>query len=113
MGDTRTRAEKLRAEIQANNEKIRRLEAELRANDHAIKALEREDKELERRQRTRRLIRRGAILEGFLQKPLLLSDDDVYTLLKVIFHRQDVNDVLKRVLREREENNVNRIDSGT
>ena len=113
MSDTRTRAEKLRAEIQANNEKIRRLEAELRANDHAMKALEREDKELDRKQRTRRLIQRGAMLEGFLQKPLLLSDEDVYTLLKVIFHRQDVNELLNWVLAQREENNVNRIDSGT
>ena len=79
------------------------MEAQQRATDYAIRALEREEKDLSRKQRTRRLIRRGAILEGFLQKPPLLSDDDVYTLLKVIFHRQDVNDVLKRVLTMREE----------
>ena len=41
------------------------------------------------------------MLESFLQKPERLTDDDVMLLLKLIFHRQDTQELLKKLL-ERE-----------
>lgn len=67
-----------------------------------LKALEAEQKGLSRKQRTHRLITRGGMLEAFLQKPLLLSDEQVYALLKVIFHKPEVDNLLKRMIAESE-----------
>ncbi|MGB4941150.1 DUF3847 domain-containing protein, partial [Clostridiales bacterium AF36-10] len=44
---------------------------------------------------------RGGMLESFLQEPERLTDDDVMLLLKLIFHRQDTQELLKKLL-ERE-----------
>ena len=41
------------------------------------------------------------MLESFLQEPEHLTDDDVMLLLKLIFHRQDTQELLKKLL-ERE-----------
>ena len=58
-------------------------------------------KQLTRKERTHRLCTRGGMLESFLQEPERLTDDDVMLLLKLIFHRQDTQDILKKLL-ERE-----------
>ena len=54
-----------------------------------------------RKERTHRLCTRGGMLESFLQEPERLTDDDVMLLLKLIFHRQDTQELLKKLL-ERE-----------
>ena len=38
------------------------------------------------------------LLESFLQEPERLTDDDVMLLLKLIFHRQDTQELLKKLL---------------
>ena len=50
---------------------------------------------------THRLCTRGGMLESFLQEPERLTNDDVMLLLKLIFHRQDTQELLKKLL-ERE-----------
>ena len=54
-----------------------------------------------RKERTHRLCTRGGMLESYLQEPERLTDDDVMLLLKLIFHRQDTQELLKKML-ERE-----------
>ena len=54
-----------------------------------------------RQDATHRLCTRGGMLESFLQEPERLTDDDVMLLLKLIFHRQDTQELLKKLL-ERE-----------
>ena len=54
-----------------------------------------------RKERTHRLCTRGGMLESYLQEPERLTDDDVMLLLKLIFHRQDTQELLKKLL-ERE-----------
>ena len=76
-------------------------EQKLRACQHREKILERQMSELTRKERTHRLCTRGGMLESFLQEPERLTDDDVMLLLKLIFHRQDTQDILKKLL-ERE-----------
>lgn len=88
--------EKLRKEKEKANQELHAAQAQL-------KALDREAAQLERKARTSRLIHRGLILEGFLQKPLLLTDDQVEMVLKVAFHPRAVGDILERFLRENEE----------
>ena len=83
--------EKLKAEKRRNEAKIRQV-------SHEIKALEAEEKSLLRKQRNHRIFTRGGMLEAFLQEPLLLTDDQVYSLLKVIFHRPEVDQILKQMI---------------
>ena len=85
--------EKLKAEKRRNEAKIRQV-------SHEIKALEEEEKSLLRKQRNHRIFTRGGMLEAFLQEPLLLTDDQVYSLLKVIFHRPDVDQILKQMIED-------------
>lgn len=90
------------------NKKIKELqdeksrnEAKLRQIKHEIKALEAEEKGLRRKERNHRIFTRGGMLEAFLLEPLLLTDDQVYALLKTIFHKSETNRVLKQMIEER------------
>ena len=86
--------EKLNRELEKSEKKLRKA-----INDE--KALQHQLKQLTRKERTHRLCTRGGMLESFLQEPERLTDDDVMLLLKLIFHRQDTQDILKKLL-ERE-----------
>ena len=66
-----------------------------------LEELQHQLKQLTRKERTHRLCTRGGMLESFLQEPERLTDDDVMVLLKLIFHRQDTQELLKKLL-ERE-----------
>ena len=87
-------------EIEKLKEEKYRNEAKIRQVSHEIKALEAEEKSLLRKQRNHRIFTRGGMLEAFLQEPLLLTDDQVYSLLKVIFHRPEVDRILKRMIED-------------
>ena len=93
MPDT-SKLEKLNRELEKSEKKLRKA-----INDE--KALQHQLKQLTRKERTHRLCTRGGMLESFLQEPERLTDDDVMLLLKLIFHRQDTQDILKKLL-ERE-----------
>ena len=79
------------------NEKAK-AEQKLRSCQHREKILERQISELNRRERVHRLCTRAGMLESFLQEPERLTDDDVMLLLKLIFHRQDTQELLKKLL---------------
>ena len=93
MPDT-SKLGKLNRELEKSEKKLRKA-----INDE--KALQHQLKQLTRKERTHRLCTRGGMLESFLQEPERLTDDDVMLLLKLIFHRQDTQDILKKLL-ERE-----------
>lgn len=57
-----------------------------------MKILHREKTELDRKKRNHRLFTRGAMLESFMRKPLLLTDDQVFQLLKIAFNSLLVKD---------------------
>ena len=93
MPDT-SKLEKLNRELEKSEKKL------LKAiNDE--KALQHQLKQLTRKERTHRLCIRGGMLESFLQEPERLTDADVMLLLKLIFHRPDTQELLKKLL-ERE-----------
>ena len=60
-------------------------EARLRRAQHEEKILEHQMKQLTRKERTHRLCTRGAMLESFLIRPEVLTDDDVMDILKQAF----------------------------
>ena len=74
------------------NEKLEKLnralaqgEARWRRARHEQKMLEYQVKQLTRKERTHRLCTRGAMLESFLIRPEVLTDDDVMDILKQAF----------------------------
>ena len=93
-------SEKLNRELEKSEKKLRKT-----INDE--KALQHQLKQLTRKERTHRLCTRGGMLESFLQEPERLTDDDVMLLLKLIFHRQDTQELLKKLL-EREKPETDR-----
>ena len=93
MPDT-LKLEKLNRELEKSEKKLQKA-----LNDE--KALQHQLKKLTRSERTHRLCARGGMLETFLQEPERLTDDDVMALLKVIFRKPDVQEMLKKLL-ERE-----------
>ena len=89
MPDT-SKLEKLNRELEKSEKKLRKA-----INDE--KVLQHQLKQLTRKERTHRLCTRGGMLESFLQEPERLTDD-VMLLLKLIFHRQDTQELLKKLL---------------
>ena len=87
-----SKLEKLNWELEKSEKKLRKA-----INDE--KALQYQLKQLTRKERTHRLCTRGGMLESFLQEPeRLTDDDDIMLLLKLIFHRQDTQELLKKLL---------------
>ena len=54
------------------------------------KILLHEQAQLDRKKRNHRIFTRGAMLESFLKKPLLMTDEQVYDLLKTAFQQSEV-----------------------
>ena len=87
--------EKLKVEREHN-------EAKLRYHKNQLKALKHEESELNRKARNHRVFTRGGMLESFLLRPLLLTDDQVHSILKIAFHPKEVGDLIKRFIDENE-----------
>ena len=94
-------------ELQSEEEKKllaeqERNEVKLTYHKNRLKALKHEEAQLERKTRNHRIFTRGGMLESFLIKPTLLTDDQVHSLLKVIFHKPEINEMLNHMIEEAE-----------
>ena len=78
------------------------LEKKLTAAKHKEKRLQSELKRLTRGERTHRLCTRAGMLETFLRKPTVLTDDDVMELLTFIIHSEAVQKKLNLLIEDRE-----------
>ena len=78
-------------------------ERKLTAAKHKEKRLQSELKRLTRGERTHRLCTRAGMLETFLRKPTVLTDDDVMELLTFIFHSEAVQKKLNLLIESRRE----------
>ena len=78
------------------------LEKKLTAAKHKEKRLQSELKRLTRGERTHRLCTRAGMLETFLRKPTVLTDDDLMELLTFIFHSEAVQKKLNLLIENRE-----------
>ena len=82
------------------DQKIQRAEQEITRLEHQKKIKQHEAKQLERNRRNRRIFTRGGMLEHFLQRPLLLTDDQVYRLLQTAFNTEAVKVLEKTLISE-------------
>ena len=82
------------------NQEIAKTEAKLRRAEHKEKMLEHQIKTLNRKERTHRLCTRGAMLESHLPDPESVTDEQVSTILKVLFCRSDTKRLVAQVLTE-------------
>ena len=81
-------------------QKIQRTEKEITRLEHQKKIKQHEAKQLERNRRNRRIFIRGGMLERFMQRPLLLTDDQVYQLLQTAFNTEAVQAMEKALINE-------------
>ena len=78
----------------------------IKASENQLKAMERQARDLTRRQRTKRLCTRGGMLEHFLDRPQLLTDNQVMELLTIAFREAKVDAVLNAMLAEATEQSL-------
>ncbi len=82
------------------DQKIQRAEQEITRLEHQKKIKQHEAKQLERNRRNRRIFTRGGMLEHFMQRPLLLTDDQVYRLLQTAFNTESVKALEQALITE-------------
>ena len=73
------------------DEKITQAEEKERRYAMQQKILLHEQAQLDRKKRNHRIFTRGAMLESFLKKPLLMTDEQVYDVLKTAFGQPEVH----------------------
>ena len=83
------------------NQQLAKGEARLRRAQHEQKILEHQLKQLTRKERTHRLCTRGAMLESFLIRPEVLTDDDVMDILKQTFSKNGMKEVVAESVKRR------------
>ena len=82
------------------DQKIQRTEKEITRLEHQKKIKQHEAKQLDRKRRNRRIFTRGGMLESFMQRPLQLTDDQVYRLLQTAFNTEDVKALENTLINE-------------
>ena len=82
------------------DQKIQRTEKEITRLEHQKKIKQHEANQLERNRRNRRIFTRGGMLERFMQRPLLLTDDQVHQLLQTAFNTESVQTMEKALINE-------------
>ena len=85
-------------ELQAEREKA---EQDLKLRQENLKKLKAREAELTRSQRTHRLCTHGAMLEQYLA-PDEFTDEQIDRILKAIFRRSDIIEMLSSVKRQAE-----------
>ena len=83
------------------NQQLAKSEARLRRAQHEEKILEHQMKQLTRKERTHRLCTRGAMLESFLIRPEVLTDDDVMDILKQAFFQTGMKETVAESVKQR------------
>lgn len=86
---------KLREEIKYANERLRYYQQQEKITQSEIRRLT-------RRERTHRLCSRGGMVESFIKKPELLTDNQVMELLTLAFRQSEVSERLQEMLRDAE-----------
>ncbi|XCP86186.1 DUF3847 domain-containing protein [Roseburia hominis] len=84
-------------EIEKITKRIEKVEAKLRKAQQQKKILEHQAKELTRKERTYRLCTRGAMLESYFPQPEAVTDEQVETFLKLLFHQSDTHELMQRI----------------
>lgn len=87
------------AELRTEVEKV---EQQKKYYENEIKIKERQIKHLTRAERTHRLCRHGGMLEKFIERPDIHTDEQIMKLLAFVFHKDDVQALLREMIKESE-----------
>ena len=87
--------------LEALNQEIEKTEKKLQRAQHEEKMLEHQIKTLTRKERTHRLCTRGAMLESFLLRPEVLTDEDVMDILKQAFSQSGMKEIVAESVKGR------------
>jgi len=85
----------LRADVEKGTQRKKYYENEIRIKEQQIK-------HLTRAERTHRLCSRGGMLEKFIERPDILSDEQIMKLLTFVFHKDDVQEMLRKMIKDAE-----------
>jgi len=80
------------------SQEIEKTEAKQRRAQHKQKMLEHQIRTLNRKERTHRLCTRGAMLESYFPHLESMTDEQVNTVLKILFSRSDTKRYVEQVL---------------
>ena len=85
------------------NEKLEKLNRQLAQGEARLRRAQHEEKmkQLTRKERTHRLCTRGAMLESFLIRPEVLTDDDVMDILKQAFSQTGMKEAVAESVKGR------------
>lgn len=70
--------------------------------ENEIKIIEHQISHLTRAERTHRLCSHGGMLEKFIERPDILSDEQIMKLLTFVFHKDDVQAMLREMIKDAE-----------
>ena len=76
------------------SEKIVKVENDIRQSENKVKRLLQQNNQQERKERTRRLIERGAILESLLPEAKNLSGEEVKIILRYALGTEAVKEII-------------------
>lgn len=85
--------EKINKDIEETENRLRRAEREEKILQHQLKTLN-------RKERTHRLCTRGAMLESYLPRPEILTDEQVNLILKTLFNSSNISQIFDKILAE-------------
>ena len=60
------------------------------------------ENEIKIKERTHRLCSHGGMLEKFIERPDILSDEQIMKLLTFVFHKDDVQAMLREMIKDAE-----------
>ena len=90
----------LRADVEKGAQRKKFYENEIKIKEHQIKQLTRAERT--HRERTHRLCSHGGMLEKFIERPDILSDEQIMKLLTFVFHKDDVQAMLREMIKDAE-----------
>ena len=94
-GRGRKSLSELRADVEKGEQRKKYYENEIRIKERQIK-------HLTRAERTHRLCSHGGMLEKFIERPDILSEEQIMKLLTYVFHKSDVQTMLQEMINEAE-----------
>ena len=94
-GRGRKSLSELRSDVEKGEQRKKYYENEIRIKERQIK-------QLTRAERTHRLCSHGGMLERFIERPDILTDDQIMKLLTFAFRKNDVQAMLREMIQEAE-----------
>jgi hypothetical protein len=88
--------------IEQIREEAEKAERQKQFYENEIRIARTQIKCLTRKERTHRLCIHGGMLEKFIERPDILSEEQIMQILAFAFHKNDVQDVLRQMIEEAE-----------